>query len=99
MAAGAGAHRDDAVDALRRGLLGVAQIDDVVKHDATVAVHGGDHFGRRPQAGDDDRHPVFDAQTDVMLQPIVAGMHDLVDGERRDRDCRGSPAGMWPALR
>ena len=90
--AGAGAHRDDAVDALRRGLLGVAQIDHIVKHDAAVAVHGVDHLGRRPQAGDDDRHAVFDAQADVMLEPVVARVHDLIDRERRDLEPRGSPA-------
>ena len=48
MPARSGAHRDDAIDALRRGLLRVPQVDDVVKHDAAIAMHGGHHFGGRP---------------------------------------------------
>ena len=72
MAAGAGAHRDDAVDTLRGRFFGMAQIDDVVKHHAAVAMHGGNHFRRRPQTGDDDRDAVFDAQRDILLQTIVA---------------------------
>ena len=39
MAARARAYRDDAVDALCRGLLGVPQIDDVMKYDAAITVH------------------------------------------------------------
>jgi hypothetical protein len=34
MAARACAHGDDAVDALRRGLFGMTQVDDVVKDNA-----------------------------------------------------------------
>ena len=84
MPARARADRDDAVDALRRRFFGVAQIDHIVKHDAAIAVHGGDHFGGRPQARDDDGHAVFHAQRHVMLQAIVAAVHDLVDREGRD---------------
>ena len=88
MTPGAGAYRDDAVDALRRRLLGVAQIDHVVKHDAAVTVHRADHLGRRPQTGDDDRYAVLDAQAHVMFQPVVARVHDLVHRKWRDFGAR-----------
>ena len=87
MAAGAGADRDDAVDALLRGLFGVAQIDDVMQHDAAVGMHGVHHLGRRPQAGDHDGNPMLHAQRHVMFQSVVAGMHDLIHREGRDLGC------------
>jgi hypothetical protein len=39
--------------------------------------------GARAQAGDDDRHLVLGAHLHVVLEPVVALVHDLVDGERR----------------
>jgi len=57
-------------------------VDDVVQHHPAPAVHGLVHVGARAQAGDDDRHPVLGAQRQVLLQPVVALVHDLVDGKR-----------------
>ena len=96
MTAGTRAHRDDAVDALLRRLLGVAPVDDVVEYDTAVTVHGAHHFGGRPQARDDDRHAVLHAKSDVVLQPLVARVHDLIHRERRNlrggiRALAGSP--------
>src|SRR5216684_9017554 len=79
----AGADQDEAVDPLLERLLGMADRDHVVEDDAAVAVHGLDDLGGRPQAGDDDRHALPDADRDVMLEPVVRRMGDLVDRERR----------------
>ena len=88
MPARAGTYGDDAVHPLRGGLLGVTQIDDVVKHDAAVTMNRAHHFAGRPQARDDDGNAVFDATTHVMLEPIVARVHDLIDRERRNLGVR-----------
>ncbi len=46
------------------------------------AVHGLVHVLARAQGRDDDRHLVLGADLHVVLQPVVALVHDLVDGER-----------------
>jgi hypothetical protein len=82
MAAGAGRHGDQAVGALLDGLV-ANFVDDVVQHDAAPGVHGLVHVLARAQDGDDDRHLVLGAHLHVVLQPVVALVHDLVDGEGR----------------
>ncbi len=83
MAARARRHGDQAVGALLDGLVGELVVDDVVQHHAAPAMHGLVHVLARAQAGDDDRHLVLGAHLHVVLQPVVALVHDLVDGERR----------------
>ena len=60
MAAGAGADRDDAVDAGLGRLLGVAARDHVVEDEAAVGMHGVDQVAHRAERGDDERHAVCD---------------------------------------
>ncbi len=88
MSAGTGADGDDAVDTLLDRFLRMADVDDIVKHDAAVTVHGLDDFGRRAQARDDDRYLVPDTDFHVVPQPVVAVMTDLVDGVWCDRNTR-----------
>jgi hypothetical protein len=83
VAAGARADGDDAIDSLRRRLFRVTQIDHVMKHDAAVAMHRGDDFGGRAQAGDDDGNFVFHTQPNILFQAIVAAVHDLIDRKGR----------------
>ena len=78
MPACAGTHRDDAVDALLDRFLGVPEVDDIVKHDAAIAVDCVDDFGRGPEARDDDRHFVPDAGLHVGEQALVAHVADLI---------------------
>ena len=59
VAAGAGAHRDQPVDAGRRRLLGVAHVDHVVEDEAAVAVHRVDHLLDGAERGDHQRHLVL----------------------------------------
>jgi len=85
MAAGAGCHQDQAVDAGFQRFLCVADRNHVVQHDAAVAMDRIQHFlGRRAQAGNDDRDLMLDAHFDVVRQAVVGLMHDLVDGNRAD---------------
>ncbi len=83
MAARPGRHRDQPVRALVDRLLGEGVVDDVMQHDAAIAVHRVVDLLARAQRGDDDGHLVFHAQCQVVLEPVVGLVHDLVDGERR----------------
>jgi hypothetical protein len=76
-------HGNQAVGALFNRLVREHVVDHVVQHHAAPAVHRLVHVFARTQAGDDDRHLVLGAQAHVVLQPVVALVHDLVDGEGR----------------
>jgi hypothetical protein len=54
-----------------------------MEHQAAVAPGRLDHVVGRAQRGDLDRHLVFLAEVDVVLQAVVGAVHDLVDRERR----------------
>ncbi len=80
MAAGAGTHQNEPVDAGLERFFRVAHVDHVVQHDAAVGVDFRHHVVRRPQARNRDRHLVPDADLDVVLEAVVRLLHDLVDG-------------------
>jgi len=82
--ASAGADQDQAVDTVLDRLFGVADVGDIVQHDAAVAVHRIDHAFVVLQTGDDDRHLMFDQHLGIGHQAVVGGVADLVDRERRD---------------
>ena len=84
MAAGPGADQDQSVDACLQRALGVGDVGHVVKHKAAVGVCRFHHVVGRAQRGDLDRHLVLLAEVDIVLQPVVRAVHDLVDGEGRD---------------
>ena len=86
MAARAGRHRDQAVGALLDRLAGEAVVDHVVQHDAAVA--------SAPPALTSSRAPsevmtigtlYFTHSVEVVLEPVVRLVDDLVDRERRRR--------------
>lgn len=81
MAAGAGRHRNQPVGPLANCRMGMAVVDDVMQHDAAIGMHGGIDLGHGAERGDDDRHLVFDAEREVMLQSLVRHMDDLINGE------------------
>ena len=83
VAASAGRHGDQAIHAGFGSLLGMTSGGDVMEHQAAVAVYGVYQFLHSAQAGNDDRHFVFDANRQVRLQPRVAVVHDQIDGVRR----------------
>jgi len=69
-------------------------VDHVVKHDAAPAMRGLIEFFARAQRGDDHRHLVLLAQRQILIEPVVRTVHDLVDRERRRR-----PLGMRLVMR
>ena len=81
MAAGAGRHGDQPVGALANRRMGMTVVDDVMQNDAAVGMHGVVHLWHRAERRDDDGNLVFDAHRQVMLQPFIGAMNDLVDGE------------------
>ena len=85
MAARTGGHRDQPVGALLDRLLREPVVDDVVHHDAAPGMHRVVDVGARTERGDDDRHLVLRAHRHVVLEAVVALVHDLVDRERRGR--------------
>ena len=85
MAAGARRHGDQAVGALLDRLARMAVVDHVVQHDAAIGVDRLVDLFQRTERRDHDRHLVFDAHFEVVLQAAVRLVHDLVDGERRRR--------------
>ena len=85
VATGTCGHGDQAVGTLLDRLLGKEVVDDVVQHHATPGMHRVVHVGACAQRGDDDGHLVLGAQLHVVIEPVVALVHDLVDRERRSR--------------
>src|ERR1700738_5676195 len=94
MAAGAGGYQDQAVGALLDRLVREFLVDDVVKNDAAPAMRGLIELFAGAERGDDDRHLVLFAKREILLEPVVRSMHDLVHRERR----RG-PFGMRLVVR
>ncbi len=85
----AGGDENQAVDARVERFLRVPDIDHIVQHDAAVAMHRVDDFPcRRAQAGDENRHLVLDADTHVLLEPLIRLMDDLIDRDRPDHRVR-----------
>ena len=85
MAAGAGRYQDQAVGALLDRLVREFLVDHVMKDDAAPAMRGLIEFFARAERGDDHRHLVLLAKREVLIEPVVRAMHDLIDGERRRR--------------
>jgi hypothetical protein len=79
MAACPGGYRDQAVRAFLDRLAGVGVVDDVVHDDATITVGRLVDFGAGTQRGDDHRHLVFYGQLDIVHQPLIGAVDNLVD--------------------
>ena len=78
MTAGAGADKNQAIDAHLGRLARMTDGGDIVKHLATIGMRGIDHGLRQLQAGNDRRHLVLDADLHVRMQAVVGGMANLV---------------------
>jgi hypothetical protein len=81
MAASTGCHGDQAIGTFFNGLARKLVVDDVVQHHTAPAMHGLVHILTRAQAGDDDGHLVLGADLHVVLETVIALVHDLIDGE------------------
>jgi hypothetical protein len=65
-----------------------------VQHNASEGMHRPIDVLARPQRRDYDRHPVFDANVEVVTEPIVRLVDDLVD-----RKGSGRSLGMFFVVR
>ncbi len=83
MTASTGGNRNKPVRALADCRIGVAIVDDVVKDDAAIGMDRGVHFRHGAERGNDDRHLVFHAEAEIVFEPPVGAMDDLVDGKGR----------------
>ena len=63
----------------------VVHVDDVVQHDPAVALDRAVHVFAGAERRDDDRHLVLHAHGQIVLEPVVRLVHDLVHRERRGR--------------
>jgi hypothetical protein len=101
MAAGAGRHRDQPVCALFDRLAGKAVVDDVMQHDAAPAVRRLVDVLSRASEVMSIGHLPLGAKGDVVLEPVVRLVDDLVDGERAAgrsgwaRLCAASSSVIW----
>ena len=69
---------NQAIDACLGSFFGVTSGSDIVKHKAAIAMHGIDDFLCSAKTGDHKGYFVFDANSQVILKPRVAVMHDEV---------------------
>ncbi len=89
MTAGPGRHGHQTISPLLDRLAGEAVVDDVVQGYAAVGVGGLVDLLACAQRGDEDRHPPFHAGLEVLLQPRIGAVDDLVHRKGRRR-----PVGM-----
>jgi hypothetical protein len=71
--------QDEPIRALLDRLACEELIDDVVQHNASAGMHRLIDVLARPQRRDHNRHSVFDTNVEVVTEPIVRLVHNLVD--------------------
>jgi hypothetical protein len=69
-------------------------VDHIVKNDAAPAMRGLIEFLARAERRDDHRHLVLLAKREILFEPVVRSMHDLIHRERRRQ-----PVGMRLVMR
>ena len=88
MSSGAGRNEDEAVGALLDRLVGEFLVDHIVKDDAAPIVRGLIEVLPRAERSDQHRHLVFLAERQIVIEPVVGLMHDLVHRKRRRQTIR-----------
>ena len=61
---------------------------DVAKYSAAISMHSLDNLARMAQAGDDDRHAMFDHDLQIGLKPGIGPVNDQVDTMGRHKRLR-----------
>ena len=79
VAAGAGRHQDQAINAGLDGLFRVTAGGHVMEHQTAPAMDLVDQFRNRAKRGDDQRHLVLFADLEVFFDPRVVAVDDQVD--------------------
>lgn len=93
MTARAPCDSDQTIRALFHGLTREAVVDNIVQRDAAPCVNRVVQFRSRTQRGDGDLRRVFGARLQILLQPVVRAVDDLVH-----RIGRGGLVGMIPIM-
>ena len=88
MAAGAGRDQDQTVGALFDRLVRKFLVDHVVENDAAPAMRGLIEFLARAERGDHHRHLVLFTKRQILIEPVVRLVHDLVHRKRCRRPRR-----------
>ena len=88
MTARAGRHRNQAVSPLLDSLSRESVRDDVVQHHTAIGMGGQIDVLAGTQRGDDDRCLPLGRGLNVMLQPVVRLVHDVIHSKRCRRGVR-----------
>ncbi len=83
MAARAGRHGDDSVDAHLRAFARVPVAGDVVEDEAAISVNRRDDLRIRSQSEHDDGRAMFDDHGEIVCEPRIGAMADEIDGVGR----------------
>ena len=88
MATGARRYGDQAIGAFFYGLVGKHIVDHVVQYHTAPGLHSAVDVLACAQAGNHDGHFIFFADLHIVVQAVIAFVHDLVDGKRCGRRLR-----------
>ncbi|WP_333489943.1 hypothetical protein [Acidocella sp. MX-AZ03] len=61
--------------------MGKFIVDDIMQHQPAIAMHRLIHLRHRAERGDDDGHPIFHAQRQILLQARIGLVDDEIDRE------------------
>ena len=78
----------DLLDLRLDGLGGVTEIDHIVKYQAAILMHCAAQLRNGTKRGDNKRDPVAGDHLQLLLQNIIAAMHDQIDAKGRRRPAR-----------
>jgi len=84
MSAGASRHQDQSVGALLDRLVRELLIDHVVEDNAAPAMRRLIELLARAERGDHHRHLVLLAERQILIEPVVRLVHDLVPANGAD---------------
>ena len=82
---GAGSDADQTISTLFNRLVGKHIVDDVVQYNAAPGLHCPIDILAGAKTGNNDGHFIFLTQLHIVIKPVVAAMHYLIDGKRSSR--------------
>ena len=88
MPARPGRNRDQAIGALFQRLAGKDRIDHIMQDNAAIGMDCIIHLDARAERGDHHRNLVFHAHFDIVIEPVIGLVDDLVDRKRGRRAVR-----------
>ena len=80
-----GCHSNQSISALFYGLLGKAVVDDIVDNDTAIGMDSFVYINSCAERCYDDGNFVLHAQFNILHQPVIGLVNDLVDSKRSCR--------------